>query len=193
MKNKTFKKSISLMLTVLMVLSCWVWVAPTEADALATVNTYRKADKYGTPYWDGSDVYYSKWNSGTSYTTIKWAKHIYLDISETLQSAGYYYTVDWSYGSGTDYRIINNGFIFGGWGLESTSWPANYYTMTNMFNNYNLDGSLSNGGFEQTSNKTDGDLFVGVSGLNWSGAKAVIFRSREIGRASCRERVCQLV
>ena len=178
MKNKYFKKSISLIMTVLMVLSCWVFVAPTEADALANVNTYRKADKYGTPYWDGSDVYYSKWNSGTSYTTIKWAKHIYLDISETLQSAGYYYTVDWSYGSGTNYRIINNGFIFGGWGLESTSWPANYYTMTNMFNNYNLDGSLSNGGFEQTSNNTDGDLFVGVSGLNWSGAKAVIFRSR---------------
>ena len=179
MKNKYFKKSLSLIMTVLMVLSCWVWVAPIEADALATIDTYRKADKYGTPYWDGSDVYYSKWNSGTSYTTIKWAKHIYLDISETLQSAGYYYTVDWSYGSNTDYRIINNGFIFGGWGLEDTSgWPTNYYTMTRMFNDYNLDGSLSNGGFQQTSNNTDGDLFVGVSGLNWSGAKAVIFRSR---------------
>ena len=94
-----------------------MWVAPTEADALATIDTYRKADKYGTPYWDGSDVYYSKWNSGTTYTTIKWAKHIYLDISETLQSAGYYFTVDWSYGSGTNYKhpiskitsLTNNG------------------------------------------------------------------------------------
>ncbi len=32
MKNK-LKKSLSLIMTVLMVLSCWVWVAPTEAEA----------------------------------------------------------------------------------------------------------------------------------------------------------------
>ena len=30
---KTFKKSLSLIMAVLMVLSCWVWVAPTEAEA----------------------------------------------------------------------------------------------------------------------------------------------------------------
>ena len=54
MKNKTFKKSISLMLTVLMVLSCWVWVAPTEADAL--LGTY-----YGKPEINGGH-----YNSGTT-------------------------------------------------------------------------------------------------------------------------------
>ncbi len=35
MKNK-IKKSLSLIMAVLMVLSCWVWVAPTEAEAAGT-------------------------------------------------------------------------------------------------------------------------------------------------------------
>ena len=33
--KKQIKKSLSLMLAVLMVLSCWVWVAPTKAEAAA--------------------------------------------------------------------------------------------------------------------------------------------------------------
>lgn len=184
MKKKhltNMKKTLSVFMAVLMLLTAWVFVPGEhniEAEALANINTYRKADKYGTPYWNGSDTYYSRWNSGGSYTTIKWPKHIYMDISETLQSAGYYYDIEWYYGSGTDYRIINNGFIFGGYGIGS-GWPNNYYTMTNMFNNYSLDGSLSNGGKQQTTNVTDGDLFIGVSGLDWDGAKTVIFRSRQ--------------
>ena len=187
MKNNLFKKSMSVFLAVLMVLSCWVWMPGEhniEAEAAATLDTYRKADKYGTPYWDGSDVYYSTWNSGSSYTTFTWPKHIYMDKSETLESAGYYYTVKWRYGNNTDYRIVNNGFIFGGWGLEDTSgWPENYYTMTNMFNNYDMDASLptpdTDGGTTQVydSGNTSGDLYVGVSGLNWSGAKAIIWRN----------------
>ena len=184
MKKTMFKKSISLMLTVLMVLSCWVFfpgMVP-EAEAAATLSTYRTADKYGTPYWNGSDVYYSKWKSGSTYTKFTWPKHIYLDVSESLQSAGYYYTVNWLYGTGTDYRTIGNGFIFGGWGIGS-GYPDNYYTMTNMFNNYNLDASLptpdNDGGTTQVydSGNTSGDLYIGVSGLDWSGAKAIIWRN----------------
>ncbi|MBE6773758.1 MAG: hypothetical protein E7544_05990 [Ruminococcaceae bacterium] len=36
MKNNLFKKSMAVFLSVLMILSCWVWVAPTEAEAAAT-------------------------------------------------------------------------------------------------------------------------------------------------------------
>ena len=43
MKNKTFKKSISLIMTVLMVLSCWVWVAPMEAEAADATAEYNKS------------------------------------------------------------------------------------------------------------------------------------------------------
>ena len=164
------KKTVSLMLTVLMVLTCWVWIAPTKADAAANYDksSYRTADKYGTPYWDGSNVYYSKWTSGSSYTTIKWAKHIYLDVSETLQSAGYYYDVKWGYGSGTDYRIVNNGFIFGGWKMTDTSnWEntANLDIMNTLFTNYDLDASLPDGTGNQATafSETDKDLYISLS------------------------------
>ena len=56
MKNNPLKKSLSVFLAVLMLLTSWVWVAPEKADAAATLSTYRTADKYGTPYWDGSDL-----------------------------------------------------------------------------------------------------------------------------------------
>ncbi len=173
MKKTYFKKSISLIMTVLMIMSCWVFVAPEKAEAKATIDTYRKADKYGTPYWDGSDVYYSTWNSGSSYTTFKWPKHIYLDMSETLESAGYYYTVEWDYGNGTNYRIVNNGFIFGGWRLNSTGYPTNYYTMNNMFSNYDLDASTH--GTQYNGSGTDFDLRVG--GDNWDNAEVIIWRN----------------
>ena len=35
MKKNLFKKSMSVLLSVLMLMSCWVWVAPTEAEAAA--------------------------------------------------------------------------------------------------------------------------------------------------------------
>ena len=39
MKKTMFKKSISLIMTVLMIMSCWVWVAPIEAEAAASTPT----------------------------------------------------------------------------------------------------------------------------------------------------------
>lgn len=35
MKKNLFKKSMSVLLSVLMLMSCWVWVAPTEAEAVS--------------------------------------------------------------------------------------------------------------------------------------------------------------
>ena len=35
MKKTNFKKVLSVFLTILMVMSCWVWVAPNEVDAVA--------------------------------------------------------------------------------------------------------------------------------------------------------------
>ncbi len=177
MKKNYFKKSLSLLLVALMLMTCWVWVAPTEAEARATITTYRKADKYGTPYWDGSNIYYSTCNSGSSYTKFTWPKHIYLDVSETLQSAGYYYTVEWDYGNGTDYRIVNNGFIFGGWRMQNPSqWPASYNTMNEMFSNYDLDASThgTQDGIDGESS-TAFDLKIGND--NWDGAQVIIWRN----------------
>ncbi len=181
MKKNYFKKSLSLVLTVLMLMSCWVFVPgehQIEAEARATINTYREADKYGTPVWDGTNTYYSKWNSGSSYTKFTWPKHIYLDLSETLQSAGYYYTVEWDYGNGTDYRIVNNGFIFGGWRLQGGNWDNfdNFHTMNNMFTGYDLDASThgTQDGIDGESS-TAFDLKIG--GDNWDGAQVIIWRN----------------
>lgn len=60
MKNK-IKKSLSLIMAVLMVLSCWVWVAPTKAEAAGT-NYYvevvwnaNSTEQSGAPKFDGDD------------------------------------------------------------------------------------------------------------------------------------------
>ena len=56
MKNKRFKKAISLVLSVLMLMSCWVWVAPTDASAAGTyyvrvyVNIYDGSDGTANAY-----------------------------------------------------------------------------------------------------------------------------------------------
>lgn len=57
--KKYFKKSFSLMLAVLMVLSCWVWIAPTKAEAATAGNYYvevtwnaSRTGATGTPQFD---------------------------------------------------------------------------------------------------------------------------------------------
>ncbi len=43
---KNLKKSLSLFLAVLMVLSCWVWVAPEKAEAATSQSTFNVSDNY---------------------------------------------------------------------------------------------------------------------------------------------------
>ena len=56
MKNKRFKKALSVFLSILMLMSCWVWVAPTDASAAnkyyvkVYVNIYDGSDGYGGTY-----------------------------------------------------------------------------------------------------------------------------------------------
>ncbi len=180
-KHLTYaKKTLSVFLTVLMLMSAWVFfpgMVTFEAEARATINDFRVEDKYGTPYWDGKDTYYSTWNSGSSYTKFTWPKHIYLDKDETLQTAGYYYTVEWDYGNGTDYRIVNNGFIFGGWRMQNPSqWPASYNIMNELFISYDLEASThgTQDGIDGESS-TAFDLKIGSD--NWDGAEVIIWRN----------------
>ncbi|MBE6773121.1 MAG: hypothetical protein E7544_02740 [Ruminococcaceae bacterium] len=149
MKNNLFKKSMSVFLSVLMLLTCWVWVAPTEADAATTDTTHRvDADKYGTPYWspNSNNIRWMQWgedsrDASKAHVHMEVPKTIYLDISETLQSAGYKIFVEWSYGGNTDYR----------WGLGPASWGngngingqngPQQFTMNNMFSGYTAESS----------------------------------------------------
>lgn len=82
------KKSISLFLAVLMILSCWVWVAPTEAEAAALDNytvevnfTVNDAVNGGTSTVDVTHVA----NNGTgSETTTTWT------LEKTTSTTGTY-------------------------------------------------------------------------------------------------------
>ena len=55
MKKVYFKKSLSLFMAVMMLLSCWVFVAPTEAEAAVDVS-YQI-----TSVWIRSSLQREKW------------------------------------------------------------------------------------------------------------------------------------
>ena len=52
MKNGLFKKSMSVFLSILMLMSCWVWIAPTQAEAATTGSVNPSAL---TAIYDGSE------------------------------------------------------------------------------------------------------------------------------------------
>ncbi len=162
MRKTYFKKSISLIMTVLMVMSTWVFfVSPVEAEAAkespiggmaVSGQSYvvGRTDKYGTPMFDGNLDRWIKWtNNADDYVKVKYPANIYLDKSESLDSAGYFFNVDWHFGHHTDYRIYIGSNVWGDH-IQSGSnhWsgkPDSYYTMTNIFENYSIDASNPQG------------------------------------------------
>ena len=112
------KRYLAIFLAMLMLLTCWVWVAPTQAEAIATDTTYRKADKYGTAPHSGTKsnyqwvAFYDNKNSSNN-AKIYFPTAMYLDKSETLQSAGYKIILEYNYGTSTNYRLLFGGPIWG--------------------------------------------------------------------------------
>lgn len=212
MKNQTskkIKKGLSLFLAVLMVLSAWVWVAPEKAEAASTrgvpaINGSNYAGStaaYGTPLFDGNLDRWFKFHNNkgenSDYVTINYPSQIYLDKSETLQSAGYFFNVDWHFGNSTDYRILIGANALGDnsqWASEVTSWP-NYTTMTTAFNNYGFDASVPNYssvgvyagsgtnfdlrivGYDYSNQGTDGFNYPDEKNNKFRHEKYVLFRS----------------
>ena len=164
MKNKTFKKSISLIMTVLMIMSCWVFFPGMIPEAEAVASNVRGVPAirgshyagttaaYGTPVFDGSlDRWFKFHNKGSDYVKISYPSNIYLDKSETLQSAGYFFNVDWVFGSSSDYRILIGANALGDNSAYS-GYPDKYYTMTNCFTGYGFDSSVPSGGAKKVYN-----------------------------------------
>lgn len=125
---KICKKTLSVFLSLLMIFSVFgiVELAPTASAA------------YNMPGWDGSGTHWVQFNhsSGSEYVKLTYPSEIYLDISETLQSAGYYIKVTGNYGqNNTDYRVIVNTNI---WGASNDC--ANKEFM-NLFSGYSGDSS----------------------------------------------------
>ena len=165
--KKTLKKALSMLLTLVIAFSCFALVGNIEAKALpATDYTYARGDKYGTPAWSGTGDRWFKWsNGGSDYVKIYYPSHIYLDVSETLQSAGYHFDVEWHFGDSAKYRILLGAPM---WGDNSaySGYPSRYYTMTNIFSDYKVDASLPPNatggpyGATYTGSATDYDLRI---------------------------------
>ena len=114
MKNN-FKKTISLVMTVLMLMTCWVFVAPEKAEA---------AGAYGMPAANngsnrGTITFYPK--DAGDYLTVNYPSKIYLDKTETLQSAGYQIYLTGHFGNSTNHNTWISCNIWGGVGTSSSS------------------------------------------------------------------------
>lgn len=149
--KKQIKKSLSLMLAVLMVLSCWVFVAPTEAEAAnytgyqLTVNfTVSDACNGGTVFCDVTfdDGTTSRWNldkcesdEGTydisSSTFSKWPKKLYFGVEQ-----GGMRTQNVKV---NNIRINGKTILAGGWTMNPGHWGEMYKT-------FESNGSVSSGG-----------------------------------------------
>jgi len=207
MKNKTFKKSLSVLMAVLMLMSCWVFfpgMVTFEAEAInGTVygvpavngghyNT-GTTNAYGAPLFNGNTDRWFQFKKGDDWTRIYYPSHIYLDKTESLQAAGYYFNVQWHFGNNTDYRILLGANIWGDnayWG----GYSDRNKTMNNIFSNYAVDASLPqnypSGLYGTTASSTDYDLRIvgynhpgqGTDGFNENGIrheKYVLFRSNQ--------------
>ena len=86
-----------------------------KAEAVASIrNDWRVTDQYGTPYWNGSEgeINWTRWTVGSNdYWQVNYPRHIYMDVSETLESAGYYQTYSWHYGNSGTYQCIPTGYV----------------------------------------------------------------------------------
>ena len=156
MKNNLFKKSIAIVMTVMMLMTCWVFVPGEHNHAEAVSGTVYgvpaingahysgTTNAYGTPVFDGNTDRWFLWQNGDDWTKIYYPSQIYLDKSESLQAAGYYFNVQWHFGDGAKYRTFLGANI---WGDHSqwSGYPERYYTMNNIFSNYAVDASLPDG------------------------------------------------
>lgn len=143
--NHAWRKVVSVFLCLVMCFTSYVLCVPT-ASAVVTDDgaSMKKTDKYGTAPWDGSDssmASYAKWYRSSFWIQVNYAPHIYLDVSETLQSAGYKMKVTWNYGNDAgDYRILLTGAVWGE-NDQLSGFPAGWYAITNLFSDFSVDAS----------------------------------------------------
>ena len=180
----SMRKLLSVILSITLIFSVLPVAFLQKAEAVATLRTDMRhpngVDQYGTPCWNGSDggLNYAKWTSSPDYLRVDYPRHIYLDISETLEEAGYYQTMTWHWGDSTDYRIIANGYLWGEKGNKnwSSGWGANWFTMENMFSNYRHEADVRPGG--TTGTASDSDLILYDT---WDNAYACVWRCNSGG------------
>ena len=159
MKKTNFKKVLSVFLTILMVMSCWVFV-PGEHKIEVEAADYGMGTANNTI--NRSEIKYECVTDGTDYATMNYPNKIYLDKTETLQSAGYKIYLKGHYGSGTNY---NTWFSCNAWGGVSTSTSSDIKDkrMQSYFSNFNYsvtDGVLLSSGKYTNKNFDNGNTYL---------------------------------
>ncbi len=209
MKKTYFKKSMSVFLACLMILSCWVWVPGEHNHAEAVSGTvygipainkahYQSGttNAYGTPVFDGTLDRWFEWKNGNDWTRVYYPSEIYLDKTESLEGAGYYFNVNWAFGNSASYRILLGANVWGDNAAFYSYGDGRVMTMNNIFSNYAVDASTptgmgtgaDSGVYGRTNSNTSYDLRIvgygydgqGTDGFDNGGVrhdKYVLFRS----------------
>lgn len=146
MKNKIFKKSLSVLMAVLMLLSCWVFIPGEHHIEAEAVLAYGMSAASG---FTTSTLTIS--NSGT--TTIVYPNNMYIDKSENLIDAKYYLTIT----STVSNKIELFPCIWGG-----QEFGHNYNTARCLKGNEVLVNNFTNYGI----NLTDSKSYFGSTGAD---------------------------
>lgn len=142
-----WRRVLSVFLCCALCLTSYVFFAPTASAIVTSDTQYKKADQYGTQPWDGSGMTnYAKWYNGEYWIQINYAPRIYLDVSETLQSAGYKMGVSWRWGasnpSESRYRIVLTGAVWGDNETVDSGLPASWLAVSNLIQDFWAEGGL---------------------------------------------------
>ena len=165
MKTKAFRKTLSVFLSLLMVLGMFsvlgavsfaeIEGVPTRTNAI-NQDWYSDATLYGAEKWDKTTELANvsfNWEPSSGYFNTKpwggWLKfeypsHIYLNVGETLQGAGYmgHMTANYGGASGsdwTDFRVMLSSATWG-----ETSRPG-FSPISELISNYGHQGTVTEG------------------------------------------------
>ena len=161
--NKNLRRGLALFMTVLMALSCFsagltvlaaIEGIPTRDNAAAQ-NWYDDSTLYGAEKWDkttGAATLTFNWNAYTSSLgydpqpgtmVYTYPSHIYLNVGETLEAAGYMGHMTASYGENegdaTDFRVMLSSATWG----ESTR--TGFSPISSLISNYGHQGTVTDG------------------------------------------------
>ncbi len=144
------KKSTALFMAVVMLLTCWVFIAPTEAEAYAY--------NMGGPNNSSGTFLFYKHDNNNEYVKIVYPKNIYMDITEKLQDVGYSMSISTNYGNSGSYRIVLLSTTWGGVSGNANG-ALHDQNMLNAFKDYNFTSTYSTANWTVNS-KTNESLVI---------------------------------
>lgn len=179
--NHAWRRIISVILCLVMCFTSYVLCVPTASAIVTNDGQHKRTDQYGTPAWDGTDAEmtnYARWYRGQYWIQVNYAPHIYLDVNETMQSAGYKMKVTWRYGASNPsedrYRIALTGAM---WGDNETvhhdNLPENWLTISNMVQDFWAEPGL----WTTQGNTCQTDYVWNDNWSPYSDGEVIVFRS----------------